>query len=44
MTAYENGLKANDTRFLLKPDSNFFKYFSNPSGVAAPPAGSPAAR
>ncbi|HWW47818.1 MAG TPA: protease modulator HflC [Xanthobacteraceae bacterium] len=44
MTAYENGLKANDTRFLLKPDSNFFKYFSNPSGVAAPPAGSAAAR
>jgi membrane protease subunit HflC len=36
MTAYENGLKSNDTRFLLQPDSDFFKYFSNPSGK--PPA------
>jgi len=32
MTAYENGLKAGDTRFLLRPDSDFFRYFSNPSG------------
>jgi membrane protease subunit HflC len=32
MTAYENGLKSGDTRFLLKPDSDFFKYFGNPSG------------
>jgi modulator of FtsH protease HflC len=32
MTAYENGLKSADTRFLLKPDSDFFKYFGNPSG------------
>jgi membrane protease subunit HflC len=32
MTAYENGLKANDTRFLLRPDSDFFKFFGNPSG------------
>ena len=36
MTAYENGLKGNDTRFLLKPDSDFFKFFGNPSGKAAP--------
>ena len=35
MTAYENGLRANDTRFLLRPDSDFFKYFSNPSGKPA---------
>ena len=35
MTAYENGLKANDTRFLLRPDSDFFRYFSNPSGKMA---------
>jgi len=35
MTAYENGLKSNDTRFLLKPDSDFFKYFGGPSGKAA---------
>ena len=32
MTAYENGLKSSDTRFLLRPDSDFFKFFSNPSG------------
>jgi len=36
MTAYENGLKGNDTRFLLKPESDFFKFFGNPSGKAAP--------
>jgi membrane protease subunit HflC len=32
MTAYENGLKSNDTRFLLRPDSDFFKFFGNSSG------------
>jgi membrane protease subunit HflC len=39
MAAYENGLKSNDTRFLLKPDSDFFKFFSNSAGKgpAAPP-------
>jgi membrane protease subunit HflC len=44
MTAYENGLKSNDTRFLLRPDSDFFKFFSNPSGApvaAATPAAAP---
>jgi len=35
MSAYENGLKSNDTRFLLRPDSEFFKFFANPSGKAA---------
>jgi membrane protease subunit HflC len=35
MTAYENGLKSNDTRFLLRPDSEFFRFFANPSGKAA---------
>src|SRR2546430_1707657 len=35
MSAYENGLKSNDTRFLLRPDSEFFKFFSNPSGSNA---------
>jgi membrane protease subunit HflC len=41
MTAYEQGLKANDTRFLLRPDSDFFRFFSDASGKprpAAPPA------
>ena len=40
MSAYENGLKSNDTRFLLRPDSEFFRFFANPSGhppVAAAP-------
>ncbi len=35
MSAYETGLKSTDTRFLLRPDSNFFRYFSNPSGKTA---------
>ncbi|MBR0972950.1 MULTISPECIES: protease modulator HflC [Bradyrhizobium] len=35
MTAYENGLRSSDTRFLLRPDSDFFRYFSNPSGKTA---------
>jgi membrane protease subunit HflC len=35
MTAYEHGLRSNDTRFLLRPDSNFFKYFNSPSGAPA---------
>jgi membrane protease subunit HflC len=41
MTAYENGLKSSDTRFLLRPDSDFFKFFSNSSGKppAAPSGG-----
>jgi membrane protease subunit HflC len=40
MAAYETGLRSNDTRFLLRPDSDFFKFFSNSSGhppVAAAP-------
>jgi modulator of FtsH protease HflC len=44
MTAYENGLKSADTRFLLRPDSEFFKFFGNPSGApaaAAPTAAKP---
>jgi len=39
MQAYEQGLKHNDTRMLLKPDSDFFRYFGDPSGknrAAAP--------
>jgi membrane protease subunit HflC len=35
MTAYENGLKSSDTRFLLRPDSDFFRYFGSPSGKTA---------
>jgi len=32
MQAYEAGLRANDTRMVLKPDSDFFRYFGDPSG------------
>jgi len=35
MTAYETGLKKDDTRYLLRPDSDFFRYFGNPSGKMA---------
>jgi modulator of FtsH protease HflC len=35
MTAYETGLKSSDTRFLLRPDSEFFKFFGAPSGKSA---------
>ena len=43
MQAYEHGLQHNDTRMLLKPDSEFFRYFVDPAGrpgasrQAAPP-------
>ena len=32
MQAYEHGLRPNDTRMLLKPDTSFFRYFTDPSG------------
>ncbi len=32
MQAYESGLRSNDTRMVLKPDSDFFRYFGDPSG------------
>ncbi|TMJ04872.1 MAG: protease modulator HflC [Alphaproteobacteria bacterium] len=32
MQAYETGLRHNDTRMVLKPDSDFFRYFADPSG------------
>jgi membrane protease subunit HflC len=44
MQAYENGLKPNDTRLVLKPDSNFFRFFNDPMGkLTPPPAAVPAA-
>jgi membrane protease subunit HflC len=43
MSAYENGLKSNDTRFLLRPDSDFFKFFSNSSGKPPAAPAAPAA-
>lgn len=32
MQAYEQGLGHKDTRMVLRPDSDFFRYFSDPSG------------
>ena len=32
MQAYEAGLKQNDTRLVLRPDSEFFRFFTSPSG------------
>jgi membrane protease subunit HflC len=39
MSAYEASLKNSDTRFLLSPDSEFFRFFANPAGK---PAAAPA--
>jgi modulator of FtsH protease HflC len=49
MQAYEAGLRAGDTRMVLKPDSEFFRFFVDPSGkprdsgANAGPAPAPAA-
>jgi membrane protease subunit HflC len=32
MQAYEQGLKHTDTRMVLKPDSDFFRFFADPNG------------
>lgn len=32
MQAYEQGLRHNDTRMLLRPDSDFFRFFGDPAG------------
>ena len=41
MQAYEQGMKSGDTRMLLSPDSEFFKYFNNPSGGSNTPSAQP---
>lgn len=38
MQAYEHGLKSTDTRLLISPDSDFFKYFADPHGKSPAPA------
>ncbi len=47
MQAYENGLKPGETRMVLSPTSDFFRYFNDPAGRSgigpAPPAGTPPA-
>ena len=35
MQAYEQGLRSGDTRFVISPDTDFFKYFLDPQGAAA---------
>ncbi len=32
MQAYETGLRHSDTRLVIKPDSEFFRFFADPSG------------
>lgn len=32
MQAYETSIRHNDTRMLLRPDTEFFRYFADPSG------------
>ena len=39
MQAYETGLKSGDTRLLISPDSDFFKYFADPHGKITPGTG-----
>jgi modulator of FtsH protease HflC len=43
MAAYEQGLKGSDTRFLLRPDSEFFRFFGDANGKPKPPPAPPAA-
>jgi modulator of FtsH protease HflC len=43
MQAYENGLKSGDTRLVISPDSDFFKYFSDPNGATHPARATPTA-
>ena len=43
MSAYEIGLRSNDTRFLLRPDSEFFRFFANSAGHPPAAAATPAA-
>jgi membrane protease subunit HflC len=48
MQAYERSMQHSDTRLVLRPDSDFFRYFGNPSGKlpadgAAAPTSSAAA-
>lgn len=45
MQAYESSLKSGDTRMLLSPDSEFFRYFNaRNAGVPTQAAGAPPAR
>jgi membrane protease subunit HflC len=39
MQAYETGMRHNDTRMVLNPESEFFRYFVDPSGKSREGAG-----
>lgn len=39
MQAYEQGLQSNDTRLVISPNSDFFRFFGNLSGAARREAG-----
>ena len=43
MQAYETAFQHNDTRMVLKPDSEFFRFFVAPSGGRGPAVAAPAA-
>ncbi|HRN90029.1 MAG TPA: protease modulator HflC, partial [Hyphomicrobium sp.] len=40
MQAYEQGLKSGDTRLVISPDSDFFRYFADPMGTSPSAAAS----
>jgi membrane protease subunit HflC len=37
MQAYEQAIKSGDSKLILSPDSPFFKYFNDPTGLAPKP-------
>jgi membrane protease subunit HflC len=37
MQAYERSMQHSDTHLVLRPDSDFFRFFGDPSGTAVPP-------
>jgi len=39
MQAYETGLKGPDTRLVISPNTDFFRYFSDPQGHGVPQSG-----
>ena len=44
MQAYDAAMQHSDTRLLLKPDTNFFRYFNDPTGKLRDDAGAVQAR
>jgi membrane protease subunit HflC len=41
MQAYERGMQHSDTHLVLRPDTDFFRYFSDPTGKSPAPASTP---